>query len=91
MEAGADETQEGWNGIDPVATACQMDTQVTEPTTEAITTRQQHGLPDMQTPTQPQRFQLDQKSLKWPASSWGSVGDFRSRLALGLVLKGFWA
>ena len=59
MEAGADETQEGWNGIDPVATACQMDTQVTEPTTEAITTRQQHGLPDMQTPTQPQSKEPD--------------------------------
>ena len=58
-EAGANETQEGWNGTDPVATACRMDIQVTEPTTEAKTPRKRHGLPDTQTPTQPQSKKPD--------------------------------
>ena len=64
METRANETQDGWTGIDPTAAACQMDTHMAEPTAEAITPEQQYDPPDMQTstPTRSKETPRDSKS-----------------------------
>ena len=64
IETRANETQDGWPGDDPTATACQTDTHMAEPTAEAMTPEQQHGQPDMQTST-PARSKETDHDMDW--------------------------